>query len=91
MWCDAALRAVADLLADLHAFFMYVLAAVHNIESAHLICTCDLYIQSAFSVIGRIYIYCTSNLHSNAPDCLLHTQSAHRKRKCNRLLSKRET
>jgi hypothetical protein len=31
--------------------------------------------------------YCTSNLHSNAADGLLHIQSAHQKRKCNRPLS----
>jgi hypothetical protein len=50
------------------------------------ICTSNLHIQSASSVLGLVF-YCISNLHSNAADVLLHIQSAHRKRKCNRPLN----
>jgi hypothetical protein len=43
---------------------------------------------AAFSVIGREFC-CTSKTHVIAADGLLHIQTAHPKRKCNRPLSKK--
>jgi hypothetical protein len=54
---------------------------VHCTKKAHQI-KMQICMQICMQIFGEFH--CTSNLHSNAADGLLHIQSAHRKLKCNR-------